>query len=47
MRIQRHLWRGVATVAVCALGAFAMWITNGQTGVGLAIIGVMFIWIDV
>lgn len=36
--------KGLATLAVCALGAAAMYFSGGQTGVGWAILGVLFIW---
>lgn len=36
--------KGIATVAVCCLGGFCMWLTGGETGVGWAILGVLLIW---
>ena len=39
-----YLNKGMASIAVCALGAYCMYITNGRTGVGWAILGLMFIW---
>ena len=36
--------RAVASVAVCALGAFCMWVTGGATGVGWALLGMLLIW---
>lgn len=40
----RHLGRGLATAAVCAMGASSMYITGGETGIGWAILGVFLIW---
>lgn len=34
----------IASVAVCSLGAFSMYITKGKTGVGWAILGLFIIW---
>jgi len=36
--------KGIATIAVCALGAWSMYISNGNTGIGWAILGVLLIW---
>ena len=36
--------RAIASVAVCALGAFSMWVTAGATGVGWAVLGILLIW---
>lgn len=42
---QSKFWsRAIASVAVCAAGAFCMYITNGSTGIGWAILGLMIIW---
>jgi len=38
------MWKGVATLGVCALGAYCMHLTDGSTGVGWAILGVLLIW---
>ena len=35
----RMLSKAIASVAVCALGGFVMWLTHGETGVGWAILG--------
>jgi len=40
------LWRDIASVAVCIMGCYCMYITKGQTGVGWTILGLMFIWSD-
>jgi hypothetical protein len=34
----------ISSIAVCAMGCFVMWLTKGETGVGWAILGLMFIW---
>lgn len=39
-----YVARGLGTIGVCALGAFAMWVTDGNTGIGWAILGVLIIW---
>jgi len=36
--------RAVATIAVCVMGMGCMWLTDGTTGVGWAILGVLLIW---
>jgi len=36
--------RAAASIGVCLLGGFCMYITNGTTGVGWAILGIMLIW---
>ena len=36
--------KGLATIAVCALGAVAMHYTNGEAGVGWAVLGIFLIW---
>lgn len=37
--------RALATFAVCGMGGWCMYITDGATGVGWAILGVLFIWV--
>ena len=39
-----NLSKAIASVAVCLVGAFAMKITNGETGIGWAIFGIALIW---
>lgn len=39
-----HIGRGLATIGVCLLGGLSMYITNGSTGIGWAILGVALIW---
>lgn len=36
--------RGLASIGVCALGAYSMYVTNGTTGIGWAIFGLLLIW---
>ena len=36
--------KGLASIAVCALGAWSMYVSNGTTGVGWAILGILLIW---
>ena len=39
-----YRYKAIASVAVCALGAISMHISDGNTGVGWSILGLMFIW---
>ena len=39
-----HYDKGIATIAICASGAWAMYITNGSTGIGWSILGIMVLW---
>lgn len=34
-----NIGKGLASLAVCALGAYCMYLTDGRTGVGWAIVG--------
>jgi hypothetical protein len=34
----------VASIAVCALGGYSMYITKGQTGIGWACFGLIIVW---
>ena len=43
-RVRGYGWRALATTAVCAMGVGCMWLTNGTTGIGWAIIGVYMVW---
>lgn len=36
--------KAIASVAVCAAGAYAMHVSNGQTGIGWAVLGLLLIW---
>jgi hypothetical protein len=36
--------RGLASVAVCSLGAWCMYMSKGETGIGWAILGLALIW---
>lgn len=44
VRIARFWAQAVASVAVCAAGAYCMYVTGGETGIGWAILGLMIIW---
>ena len=44
MVLDEVIAKGLASVAVCAAGAFAMHVTGGQTGIGWAILGLLIIW---
>ena len=39
-----NMSKGLASIAVCALGAISMKITKGETGIGWAIFGLIIIW---
>ena len=34
----------LVSIAICAMGAYAMRITNGETGVGWAVLGLLIVW---
>lgn len=36
--------KGIASIAVCGLGAASMYWTGGTTGIGWAILGLFLIW---
>jgi hypothetical protein len=40
-----YIGKGIASLAVCGLGAYAMYSTDGKTGVGWAILGLLIIWV--
>ena len=40
----KYIAKGIATIAVCGMGAYVMQITDGKTGIGWAIFGVIGIW---
>lgn len=35
---------GLASFSICLAGSFAMWITEGETGIGWAAFGLWLIW---
>jgi len=39
-----YIGKGIASVSVCAVGAYSMYVSNGSTGIGWAMLGVWFIW---
>jgi hypothetical protein len=39
-----NLNKGLASVAVCALGAVSLYLTHGQCGMGWTILGLYIIW---
>jgi len=41
----KYIGRGIGTLGVCLLGAYCMYLTNGSTGIGWAILGVFIIWV--
>jgi hypothetical protein len=36
--------KAIASIAVCALGGYCLYITNSSTGIGWAILGLILIW---
>jgi len=36
--------KAIASISVCTMGAISMEITNGNTGIGWAIVGIAIIW---
>lgn len=36
--------KGMASVAICAAGAYSMYVSGGQTGIGWAVLGLIIIW---
>ncbi|MFW6219709.1 MAG: hypothetical protein ACOC33_02575 [bacterium] len=40
----KYFEKGLASIAICGLGAYAMYVSNGQTGIGWAILGIFIIW---
>lgn len=39
------LWsKAIASVAVCLMGSWSMLVSKGKTGVGWAVLGLIFIW---
>ena len=36
--------KAIASVAICFLGGLSMYITNGETGIGWAVLALIFIW---
>ncbi len=39
-----YIARGIATLAVCGAGAYSMYTSNGKTGIGWSILGILLIW---
>jgi len=39
-----YIGKGIASIAVCGLGACAMYLTDGETGIGWAVLGLLIIW---
>ena len=38
-----YLGKGIASIAICAMGAYCMYISKGVTGVGWAIFGLIVV----
>tara|TARA_R100001530_G_scaffold1886_1_gene3225 strand:- start:6508 stop:6639 length:132 start_codon:yes stop_codon:yes gene_type:complete len=36
--------KAIASIAICTAGAYTMHITNGTTGIGWAVLGLLIIW---
>lgn len=39
-----YLGKAIATVAICAMGAYCMWATKGSTGIGWAVFAIALVW---
>ena len=40
-----NIWaKAIASIAVCGMGAYVMYLTDGKTGIGWAILGIFIIW---
>jgi hypothetical protein len=45
MNNDKHaIGKGLATIGICVLGGFSMYVSGGSTGIGWAILGVLLIW---
>lgn len=44
MIVESTIGKGIATLFVCCLGGYAMYVSEGKTGIGWAILGVLIIW---
>jgi len=43
--MKHRTWsRSVASVAICAAGAYCMYVTNSSTGIGWTCLGLCIIW---
>jgi len=42
--MEKNTVRAISAVAVCAAGAFSMWVTKGETGIGWAVLGLLIIY---
>lgn len=43
--LQVEKWnKGIASIAICAAGAYSMYVSSGTTGIGWAVLGLMIIW---
>ena len=40
-RTSRFVSKAIASVAVCAAGAYGMYLTNGNTGIGWTVLGLI------
>lgn len=44
MEWARQIGRGLASVAICAMAAACMYWTDGETGIGWGILGLLIVW---
>jgi hypothetical protein len=42
--VEAMVARAVASIAVCGAGAYAMHVSNGTTGIGWTVLGLLIIW---
>jgi len=42
--MSKYIGKGIASIAMCALGAYSMYLTKGSTGIGWVILGLLVVW---
>ncbi len=43
--VRKYQWsKSIASISICAAGAYAMYISDGETGIGWAVLGLLIIW---
>ena len=40
----KYLGKGLASAAICGMGAYVMYLTDGTTGIGWAVLGLLLVW---
>jgi len=39
-----YIGKGMASMAICAIGAYVEWLTGGASGIGWTVLGLFIIW---